>query len=49
MVARIYNTPNSWWYFDIDINTKYGWCSIYMFTKSFSVYWGKNAHLIPKY
>ena len=45
--VRLYDTPNRLSYIGYDYNKKHGWFSIHIIGKAITVYWGKNAHLIP--
>lgn len=42
--AKLYNTPNSWWFVGTDLNKEYGWFSLYFLGKSLTFYWGLNTH-----
>ena len=45
--VRLYDAPNTLSYVGYDYNKKYYWFSIHIIGKAITVYWWKNAHLIP--
>ena len=46
MKIRFYNTPNDWWYFNVEYK-KENWLSFNFLGKELSFYWGKNTKYIP--